>query len=834
MSTQPEKVTNIKGRFYQRRISLFIVIGVLITIYLIGAYSGVLRGNFLSYWSDFFWTFAALAAGWRCLITASKCRIQKERKAWAMFGLAALSWFVGMLIWDYYEVLGGEIVPFPSIGDWFYMGYAIFFAVGLLNYMAQKQSRDHKIIRVANFSLITCTVMVLCYVLLAHQLQQAEHSVEYELYALLHSQLTVLIFVFGVYCYLFFVWHKNRSCFQLLLAALFVMAVTDTLYALQLLGLSYDATSYLNIYWLLSFALQYWSAFEQDIVTQQPELEHIDKVDISSEKFEATMPAISLASVALLSLYYSDILDGNIIIVISVTGVVFAFFLSLREWYTNNLESNLRNELLRTNRQLAVAQQMAKLGYWEQDLVTDKLDWSTEMHHIFGSTNSARTLSPDTFFDFAHPEDRNFLRDTFQSALITNTPFEVKHRIIRSDGAERVLHSRADILRGNNGQPLRLLGITQDITRLIESEKLLKESEVRFRDVAMSMGDWIWEVNLDGIYVFSSEKSIDVIGYSQDEIIGKTCFDFVTPEHQITSKHFFAKIIEEKSSFRNYENWNLKKNGERVCVLCSGTPMYSDDGKLSGFRGICSDITDQRNHQAQAIRASQLASLGELAAGVAHEINNPIGGVINYAVILKNRSENENDKDILSRIVKEGERIADIVRKLLSFSRDDGHKTRLHDIREVISEPLDLLGAQLRNDNIEVVISIDANLDNVRCNAHQIHQVLLNLITNCRHALNEKHGKGGDKKITLTVKPTERKNTSFISIELIDNGKGIPADVLPNIFNPFYTTKREGVGTGLGLSISGDIVSSHGGSIEIDSLYGEHTKVTITLPIDSQ
>ena len=129
------------------RIKLLITLCCLLAIYLLGNYGGMLEGKALNWWSDFFWTTAALLAAWRSFVTAKKRSMLHERKAWYLFGLAALSWFVGMLIWDYYEIFGGELVPFPSTGDWFFMGYAVFFIAGLFFYRTRASSRQNHLIQ---------------------------------------------------------------------------------------------------------------------------------------------------------------------------------------------------------------------------------------------------------------------------------------------------------------------------------------------------------------------------------------------------------------------------------------------------------------------------------------------------------------------------------------------------------------------------------------------------------------------------------------------------------------------------------------------------------------
>lgn len=363
MSTSAHFISDTNSTQRQRFNLLASICGLLL-VYLLGAYSDLLHDELSSWWSDFFWTFAALLTGWRCLRTAKTRPMAHERRAWTLFGLAALSWFVGMLIWDYHEIFGGELVPFPSLGDWFFMGYAPFFTAGLLYYRTQMPTRQYNMIQIANLGLIICTIVVLCFILLSQALAQSANSLEYELYSLSHSVLTIVCFVFGIYCYWFYVWRENRNSFRLMLGAVLMFAITDTLYAFQLLGQSFDATSYLNIYWLVAFALQYWAAFEQDTVTHTPSHKTDARGTPRAQKYEAIMPALCLFAVLFAALFSRDQFNETIFTVMIVAAIAFAFFLTLREWQSNNLETALLLEVQSTNARLEqrVRQRTAELS----------------------------------------------------------------------------------------------------------------------------------------------------------------------------------------------------------------------------------------------------------------------------------------------------------------------------------------------------------------------------------------------------------------------------------------------------------------------------------------
>ena len=288
----------------------------------------------------------------------------------------------------------------------------------------------------------------------------------------------------------------------------------------------------------------------------------------------------------------------------------------------------------------------------------------------------------------------------------------------------------------------------------------------------------------------------------------------VTYENEIIGQIALA------NSSRNYTNEDIAAI-QRLADLYA-LAIYRDRARLERIA-----------LEAQTIRSSQLATLGELSAGVAHEINNPICGVINYAQIILNKSnEGSLEEDISNRIIKEGNRIAVIVCNLLSFSRQEDSKYNYNDIHSLIDVTLSLLGKKLGQDGIVIETVIDTNIPQIQCNAQQIEQVLLNLIVNSQYSLNKKYPQLSDKKkIEIRANPIMKKDKPFISLTVKDYGVGIPDKVLPNIFKTFYTTKESGMGTGLGLSIVEGIVISHGGKIYIESKEGFFTNVIIEIPV---
>lgn len=259
-------------------------------------------------------------------------------------------------------------------------------------------------------------------------------------------------------------------------------------------------------------------------------------------------------------------------------------------------------------------------------------------------------------------------------------------------------------------------------------------------------------------------------------------------------------------------------------------PIKDEDGKISAVIVLASDITEKTMLQGEVMRADHLALLGKLAAGVAHEINNPVNGIINYAQILANKSSTESkDYDIARRIIKEGDRIAGIVRSLLSFARDRKKEKSPAHVHEILSDSLALIGAQMRKDNISIIVNVPPGLPEIIANPQQIQQVFLNIMDNARYALNRKfEGKHRDKVFEISGEEITINDCPHVRITFYDKGTGMPADILGKAVNPFFSTKPSG--TGLGLSISHGIISDHGGRLSMESIEGEGARIAIDLP----
>jgi signal transduction histidine kinase len=262
-------------------------------------------------------------------------------------------------------------------------------------------------------------------------------------------------------------------------------------------------------------------------------------------------------------------------------------------------------------------------------------------------------------------------------------------------------------------------------------------------------------------------------------------------------------------------------------------PLRDDHGQVVSVIEIATDVTEKINLQAESSRMAHLASLGELAAGVAHEINNPINTVINCAQIMEDAGHLESDTrdDLLGRIVKEGDRVASIVSSLLSFANQNCNEKVSVPVQQILSEALALSVRQLEKDGIVIETRLPVDLPEIFANPQQIEQVFLNIINNARHALNQKFsGPHNDKVIKISGDIASIENCPCVRVVFHDRGVGIPSSIIGRVLDPFFSTKPKGQGTGLGLSISHGIVKDHGGRLVITSHANAYTKVQVSLP----
>lgn len=245
---------------------------------------------------------------------------------------------------------------------------------------------------------------------------------------------------------------------------------------------------------------------------------------------------------------------------------------------------------------------------------------------------------------------------------------------------------------------------------------------------------------------------------------------------------------------------------------------------------------ERRALEAQLRQSQKLESMGTLASGVAHEINNPVMGIMNYAQLIQDGlAPGDELAGFAAEISKETDRVTTIVKDLLSFARHDDSPRSPARMCSIVESTMSLIRALLRQDQITLDVHVPEDLPLIECRSQQIQQIIMNLLTNSRDALNEKYEAfDANKKICITSRVLEKDGEQWIRTTIEDHGHGVAEDVLDRMFDPFYTTKPRDKGTGLGLSISHGIVKDHGGKLTVETEIGQWTRIHVDLPVTDQ
>lgn len=420
-------------------------------------------------------------------------------------------------------------------------------------------------------------------------------------------------------------------------------------------------------------------------------------------------------------------------------------------------------------------------------------------------------------------------------------------QIASGDFDARIKYDRADEI-GDLSLSFNVMAdaIRSSRQEMIKSNEDLRRSEEKFHTLFDASTDGIFVLDLKGNFIDVNQRAHTRLGYTKEEMLSLHISRLDTPEFAALVPERLGRVMEEGSTL--FESAHVRKDGSVMPVEVNSRLLEYEGRKV--FFSVIRDITERKRMEnalieyqenleelvarrtEEAMRAAHLASIGELAAGVAHEINNPINGIINYAQILANRLIHDSKaRDISGRIINEGIRIANIVKTLLSFGREIRDEKKCVHIGEVLREALDLMMTQIQKDGIHLKIHIPEDLPDVMINPQQLQQVFLNVLSNARYALNQKYAVTcEDKYIEIEGERINMGGKRHIRISLTDHGTGIPSDLLDKTIKPFFTTKPSGQGTGLGLSLSNNIIKEHGGRITLESREGEFTRVIIDLP----
>ncbi|HLB64118.1 MAG TPA: PAS domain S-box protein, partial [Anaerolineales bacterium] len=352
-------------------------------------------------------------------------------------------------------------------------------------------------------------------------------------------------------------------------------------------------------------------------------------------------------------------------------------------------------------------------------------------------------------------------------------------------------------------KPFEMEHLLATLEKALEKQRLaraLRESEGRYRLITENINDAIFLADLEGRLVFGNRRGEEITGYLEKEFAGRPLFSLLTPEGaQQASARLEAVRAGDKVS-PIFEAQIIRKDGSRVWVEAAVTNVVKD-GAVVGRLGVARDITERKRLQEQVIQAEKLATLGQLIAGIAHELNNPLAAMVGHAQMLRLGQQDPKVAARADRIVDAAQRATRIVRNFLTAARRHHPERTAVSINDIVTKTLELLAYQLRVNNIEVESALAPDLPQIGGDPHQLQQVVLNLVNNAIQAM-APSGQG-----RLRIASSLSPDRSMIRLAVTDNGPGIPPEHLPRVLEPFFTTKPQGEGTGLGLAIAQGIVT---------------------------
>ena len=396
--------------------------------------------------------------------------------------------------------------------------------------------------------------------------------------------------------------------------------------------------------------------------------------------------------------------------------------------------------------------------------------------------------------------------------------------LIRKDGGFITCLNTAAAVRDPTGKVIRYQGALMDITERRAIERRLHKQQEFAHRLVDSFPDLILVLDIEANYTFVSPRCREILGYAADEISELKLGGRTHPEDLPKLMALYNDIISGRQSLGSLELRVRHKLGEWRRILFNFSPLFDEREKIEGVVLSGRDVTDLKRLEEQLIQAEKLAAMGQMLAGVAHELNNPLTAILGVTELVRERDGlDDSMKRQLDLTHRQARRAARIVQNLLEFSRPASAQKKPVDLSTIVERTLQLHDHSLRRNQVQVDFTPRSDLPLIAGDANQLIQVFLNLISNAEQAIHEVRESG-----RIQIRLTTAGGNVIATVQ--DDGVGISPEAMPKLFDPFYTTKRPGGGTGLGLSICLSIAREHGGTIQAESLPGGGSAFRVYLP----
>lgn len=421
---------------------------------------------------------------------------------------------------------------------------------------------------------------------------------------------------------------------------------------------------------------------------------------------------------------------------------------------------------------------------------------------------------------YANPSER----DSLIKELVEKGSVQDRELVLRrKDGT--VLHCLGSgfAVRDSVGRVIRVQGTLVDVTERLEMQRRLHQEQEFVRRLVANFPDVIAVLDRNGCYTYVSHRVQDIVGRRPQEYVGEQLGTRAHPDDQAMLAAEMRKLLGGEKSQVQLEFRTSAQDGGWRTLRASAGPLFDDAGVISGVVASARDVTESKRIEEQLSQKEKFASMGQMLAGAAHELNNPLTAILGVGDLLRERAGDDASRRHAEIVLQQARRAAEIVQNLLAFSRPMSQGLSKIRLSELVQQVLQLQSETLRAKNIEVKLKVPDDLPPIMGDRKLLIQAFLNVVTNAEQAISSlrKHGT-----LAVSVSVEGQKVCAAFS----DDGPGIPSENIQKIFDPFFTTKRPGGGSGLGLTISLAVVKEHGGNIEVQSSSSGST-FRILLPI---
>jgi PAS domain S-box-containing protein len=516
------------------------------------------------------------------------------------------------------------------------------------------------------------------------------------------------------------------------------------------------------------------------------------------------------------------------------------------QWYGLSVDiddaKKTEDRLRRSEAYLAEAQRLSHTGSAAYN-ETEILYWSEEASRIWGFDPLQGIPSREAVWQRIHPDDLDRVNEKVERGVREKRSFANEFRIILPDGTVKHVEATNHPVFSASGVLLEIVVTGVDVTERKRAEEGLRESEAKFRDYAETASDWFWEIGPDYKFTLLTENAF---GSGAADRIGTACWDHALDfETEPEKWRLVWAALDSRKPFRDFVYRGLSGNGSPMYVRASGKPAFDVNGEFRGYRGTGTDVTALRTAEAEAreneqryrkaelelAHANRVAAMGQLTATIAHEVNQPITAAVTYALAARRWLSAEPPNfpevdDALSLIVKEGNRAGEVVGRIRALIKKAPARKDAVAINDAIREVIALTRAEAANNSVSVRTQFAEGLPRVQGDRVQLQQVMLNLIVNAIQAMSGIGEGARELQISIDAVPSE----GGVRVGVRDTGPGLNSESLSRLFEPFYTTKPEGMG--MGLSICRSIIEAHGGRLWAIPCEPQGALFQFTIPAD--